>query len=135
VRYFEILVAGFAAQPPPTEAVPKQRGRQKQSASKNLLDDLLRRAEQVLAFLDDLRIPFTNELVAYCTPSAWLACSLIFVSAFLRRVFIGWREDSHPMIIGPIHRKQTRPPPAHDGLLAHSIGFGGFVRRQQAAFA
>ena len=61
-RYFEILAAGFAAQPPPTtEAVPKRRGRQKQSAAKNLLDDLLRRAEQVLAFLDDLRIPFTNN--------------------------------------------------------------------------
>ena len=62
VRYFEILAAGFAAQPPPTtEAVPKRRGRQKQSAAKNLLDDLLRRAEQVLAFLDDLAIPFTNN--------------------------------------------------------------------------
>jgi hypothetical protein len=39
-RYFEILAAGFAAQPPPPkEAVPKRRGRQKQSAAKNLLDD------------------------------------------------------------------------------------------------
>ncbi len=62
VRYFEILGAGFAAQPPPTpEAVPKLRGRQKQSAAKNLLVDLLRRADQVLVFLDDLRIPFTNN--------------------------------------------------------------------------
>jgi transposase len=61
-RYFEILASGFAAQPPPArEAVPKRRGRQKQSAAKNLLDDLLRRADQVLAFLDDLRIPFTNN--------------------------------------------------------------------------
>lgn len=33
----------------------------KQSAAKNLLDDLLRRADQVLAFLDDLSIPFTNN--------------------------------------------------------------------------
>ncbi len=41
VRYFEILAAGFAAQPPPSrEAAPKRRGRQKQSAAKNLLDDL-----------------------------------------------------------------------------------------------
>jgi hypothetical protein len=61
-RYFEILAAGFAAQPPPTtEVAPKGRGRQKQSAAKNLLDDLLRRAEQVLAFLDDLSVPFTNN--------------------------------------------------------------------------
>jgi transposase len=62
VRYFEILAAGCAVQPPPSrEAVPKQRGRQKQSAAKNLLDDLLRRAAQVLAFLDDLSVPFTNN--------------------------------------------------------------------------
>jgi transposase len=62
VRYFEILAAGFAAQPPPSrEALPKQRGRQKQSAAKNLLDDFLRRADQVLAFLDDLSVPFTNN--------------------------------------------------------------------------
>jgi transposase len=46
---------------PSAEDVPKRGGRRKQSAAKNLLDDLLRRAEQVLAFLDDLRIPFTNK--------------------------------------------------------------------------
>ena len=46
---------------PTPEAVPKRRGRQKQSAAKNLLDDLLRRADQVLAFLDDLSVPFTNN--------------------------------------------------------------------------
>src|SRR5438477_5632377 len=43
------------------EEVPKQRGRRQQTAAKNLLDELLRRAEQVLAFLDDLSIPFTNN--------------------------------------------------------------------------
>ena len=61
-QYFELLACGFAAHaPPPLEAATKGRGRQKQSAAKNLLDDLLRRAEQVLAFLDDLSIPFTNN--------------------------------------------------------------------------
>jgi transposase len=59
-QYFDVLARGFAAQPPPTEA-PRRRGRGKQSAAKNLLDDLVRRAEQVLAFLDDLTIPFTNN--------------------------------------------------------------------------
>ena len=60
---FEILVSGYAAQPPAveTEAI-KRRGRQKQSPAKNLLDDLLQRADQVLAFLDDLSVPFTNNL-------------------------------------------------------------------------
>ncbi len=62
-HYFEILESGYAAQPPPVEAaVIKRRGRQKQSAAKNLLDDLLQRADQVLAFLDDLALPFTNNL-------------------------------------------------------------------------
>jgi transposase len=40
VRYFEILASGYAAQPPPVQAeASKRRGRQKQSAAKNLLDD------------------------------------------------------------------------------------------------
>lgn len=61
-RYFEILAAGYAAQPPPpASATLSQRGRRKQSKAKNLLDALLGRAEQVLALLDDLSIPFTNN--------------------------------------------------------------------------
>jgi transposase len=61
-RYFEVLAAGFAAQAPPTLLdLPKRRGRQKQRAAKNLLDDLLRRADQVMAFVEDLRIPCTNN--------------------------------------------------------------------------
>ncbi len=40
-QYFDLLVSGFAAQPPPSaEDIPKRGGRCKQSAAKNLLDDL-----------------------------------------------------------------------------------------------
>jgi len=39
----------------------KGKGRHKQSKAKNLLDALLERADQVLARLIDLRIPFTNN--------------------------------------------------------------------------
>jgi transposase len=60
-RYFEILAAGYAAQPPPASSAGARTGRRKQSKAKNLLDALLGRAEQVLALLDDLRIPFTNN--------------------------------------------------------------------------
>jgi transposase len=61
-RYFEILAAGYAAQPPPpASSAGSRRGRPKQSKANNLLDALLGRAEQVLALLDDLRIPFTNN--------------------------------------------------------------------------
>lgn len=60
--YFERLAHGFAAQPlPAPEAIPKRRGRRKQTPAKNLLDDLLRRADQILAFLDDPSLPFTNN--------------------------------------------------------------------------
>jgi transposase len=58
---FEILAAGYAAQPPPSPA-QRGKGRRKQSKAKNLLDALLGRADQVLAFLDDLRLPFSNNL-------------------------------------------------------------------------
>ena len=57
----EILAAGYAAQPPPVSSTGPHKGRRKQSKAKNLLDALLLRAEQVLALLDDLRIPFTNN--------------------------------------------------------------------------
>jgi len=61
-QYFELLGSGLAAEPiPKAEQVPKRGGLGKQSAAKNLLDDLLRRSEQILAFLDDLSIPFTNN--------------------------------------------------------------------------
>lgn len=61
-RYFEVLAMGYAAQgPPPASGAGPSKGRPKQSKAKNLLDALLVRAEQVLAILDDLRIPFTNN--------------------------------------------------------------------------
>lgn len=65
LQYFELLRQGFAEHfalaPPEQTLAPKKPGRKKESASKNLLDALLSRAEQVLAFLDDLSIPFTNH--------------------------------------------------------------------------
>ena len=60
------IIGGFATHrmqtPSPEAPIPKKPGRCKQDASKNLLDALLARAEQVLAFLDDLSVPFTNNL-------------------------------------------------------------------------
>jgi transposase len=60
-RYFHVLALGYAAQPPPVPRPPGKRGRPPQTDAKNLLDALLQRAHQVLAFLDDLAIPFTNN--------------------------------------------------------------------------
>jgi transposase len=123
-QYFDLLASGFAVQPPlSAEALPKRGGRRKQSAAKNLLDDLLRRADQVLTFLDDLWIPFTNDVIAYCTPSAWLAC-------FVRPVwspFVGWRKQRNPTAIDVIHGNATCSPPIPDRLWADSIGLCGFT--------
>jgi transposase len=60
-RYFHILVLGYAAQPPPAPRPAGKRGRMGQTEPKNLLDALLHRADQILACLDDLSIPFTNN--------------------------------------------------------------------------
>ncbi|HEU5374109.1 MAG TPA: transposase [Ktedonobacteraceae bacterium] len=66
LRYFETLQQGFATHaalaPPKRGTLAKKPGRKTQDASKNLLDALLKRAEQVLAFLDDLAVPFSNNL-------------------------------------------------------------------------
>lgn len=59
-RYQSILLTGLAANPPPVRR-PHQRGRLKQSPVRNLLERLLLGQEHVLAFLDDLRIPFDNN--------------------------------------------------------------------------
>lgn len=65
-QYFEVLQLGYhsyhEAHPPPEQTTPGKRGRKKQEPSKNLLDALLSRAEQVLAFVDDFLVPFTNNL-------------------------------------------------------------------------
>jgi transposase len=59
-RYRAVLAAGHAANPPP-ERRPHQRGRIKQTPAQNLLERLWFGQEQVLAFLDDLTIPFDNN--------------------------------------------------------------------------
>jgi transposase len=59
-RYRELLAAGHAANPPP-ERRPHQRGRVKQMPAQNLLERLWLGQDEVLAFLDDLTIPFDNN--------------------------------------------------------------------------
>jgi transposase len=61
-QYFQLLAQGYAAQAPPAPSGAVNRcGRRKQSPAKNLLDALLHRAEQVLAFVEDGTVPFTNN--------------------------------------------------------------------------
>ena len=61
-RFHALVVAGLAANPPPKQARRRgQRGRLAQSPARNLLERLLFQQEAVLAFLDDLTIPFDNN--------------------------------------------------------------------------
>jgi transposase len=59
-RYDALIAAGLAANPPPVRG-PRRRGRLKQSPVRNVLERLLLGKAQVLAFLDDLTIPFDNN--------------------------------------------------------------------------
>jgi len=59
-RYEELLATGLAANPPPPRPV-HHRGRQRQSPARNLLERLWLGQDAVLAFLDDLSIPFDNN--------------------------------------------------------------------------
>jgi len=56
---FELLAHSFAAQELPVARF--LRGRPKQHPAKNLFHKLLQCADQMLAFLDDLPLPFTNN--------------------------------------------------------------------------
>jgi len=58
--YEGLMAQGLAANPPP-ERPPGQKGRLKQSPARNLLERLWMGQEAVLAFLDDLTIPFDND--------------------------------------------------------------------------
>jgi transposase len=58
--YEDLMAQGLAANPPP-ERVPGQKGRLKQSPARNLLERLWMGQDAVLAFLDDLAIPFDNN--------------------------------------------------------------------------
>ena len=61
-RYHALLECGLAANPPPDQQRREgQRGRLAQSPARNLLQRLLLQHDQVLAFLDDLAIPFDNN--------------------------------------------------------------------------
>jgi transposase len=63
-RYEALLATGLAANPPPDDsddAGPRRPGRRKQTPARNLLERLWLGQAQVLAFLDNLAIPFDNN--------------------------------------------------------------------------
>ncbi len=59
--YEELMAEGLAANPPPERPPGQKKGRIKQSPARNLLERLWMGQDAVLAFLDDLTIPFDNN--------------------------------------------------------------------------
>src|SRR6266851_155079 len=123
-RFLELLAEGDRLHPHAV-APPGARGRYKQSAARNLLDRLRKRQQAVLAFLEDLRVDFDNDVIAYCTPSAWLASLLNLTFILVMRVLAGRWEQHDPTAISMVHGNAPSSPPIPDRLWRHSIGLSG----------
>jgi transposase len=108
-RYEALLKAGLAANPPPPdeERRPGQRGRLKQIPARNLLERLLLQQHEVLAFLDDLAIPFDNnqaerdlrdlkiqQKVSGCFRSDWGAGAYARIRGYLSTL----RKQGHALL-------------------------------------
>jgi len=108
-RYQALLKAGLAANPPPPdqERRPGQRRRLKQSPARNLLERLLLQQDEVLAFLDDLAIPFDNnqaerdlgdlkvqQKVSGCFRSEWGAEAYATIRGYLATL----RKQGHALL-------------------------------------
>ena len=61
-NYEKIIKSANNYYPPPEKNLKKVRGRPKQKKGKNLLDRLLKYQNETLRFLNNFRVPFTNNL-------------------------------------------------------------------------
>ena len=89
--------------------------------------------ERVERFLPELfvfvavpGVPAHNDVIAYCTPSAWLACLLKLTFILVMRSFAGRWEQHDPTAISMVHGNAPSSPPIPDRLWRHSIGLSGF---------
>jgi len=124
-RYDEILTEGYQANPPTPPPKKRAPGRPKQSPARNLLDRLSGGKWIVLRFLHDFAVPFDNDVIAYCTPSAWLASLLNLTFILVMRVLAGRWEQHDPTAISMVHGNAPSSPPIPDRLWRHSIGLSG----------
>ena len=62
LHYEKIIKSALKYYPPPEKTEKKTKGRIKQAKGKNLLDRLSKYQDETLRFLNDFRVPFTNNL-------------------------------------------------------------------------
>src|SRR5258708_36814783 len=115
-RYAALLEEGYQANPPDPPPAAGRRGRRKQSPARNLLDRLSTHQDAVLAFLENFAVPFDNDVIAYCTPSAWLASLLKLTFILVMRVLAGRWEHHDPTAISMVHGNAPSSPPIPDRL-------------------
>jgi transposase len=62
-RFDAIVAAGLRTNPLPqlAEPLPKKRGKPKQHPAKNLVDHFQLRKRETLAFMNDFKVPFSNN--------------------------------------------------------------------------
>lgn len=61
-QYEQVVLEGYAQNPPGPEPAVKRRGRRKQSKALNLLDRFRDYTDGILAFMRDFNVPFDNNL-------------------------------------------------------------------------
>ena len=61
-RYTKVVLAGMRVNPPPQLTTERRRGRKKKSKARNLVERLWTHRQEVLRFVHDFRVPFTNNL-------------------------------------------------------------------------
>src|SRR6266511_3666726 len=83
IRYQRLLADGRAANPPPP-ARSRRPGRARRSPAANLLARLDGHRDEVLRFLDDLRVAFDNEWAPHCT--SWMRCAVLRFGGWSGRV-------------------------------------------------
>ncbi len=81
--------------------------------------------QSLFTFIEHDGIPWNNDVIAYCTPCAWLACLLKLTFILVMRVFAGWWEQHDPTAISMVHGNAASSPPIPDGLWRHSISLSG----------
>ncbi|HIJ05915.1 MAG: Transposase [Methanomicrobiales archaeon 53_19] len=61
-RFENIIETGIAENPPSSQPDPKKRGRQKKTRAQNLIERCQKYRTEILRFMTDFRVPFTNNL-------------------------------------------------------------------------